>query len=316
MRFEFHHGSASVTSLFSDGCVTTGEFLIGMRRLPLIALLVLSAVVVSDTRASAQSKARRRPAAGLRNKSQQVADLINAAANGDLEKVVEILNKGVNVNATFPRDTSELSGMTALMVASSRGYSNTVAELIKHGANVNLKRYTGETALMFAAFNGDANIIKALVSAGADPNVQVVSFHAGEITPLISVINSNREDGVEVASVLISAKAQINPTGKFLLSPLMHAVGNLELVKLLIANGADVNQKNFRGVTALMAAAVDGTPSVVRYLLEQGADVNASDKDGTTALMCAEGRRAYFDASDKEEIIQVLRRAQAAAKPR
>ena len=44
--------------------------------------------------------------------------------------------------------------------------------------------------------------------------------------------------------------------------------------------------------------------------------MNASDKDGTTALMCAEGRRAYLDAEDREEIIQVLRRAKAEAKPR
>ena len=289
-----------------------------MRHLAVIALMILSAVVLSDrAKASAtdeQSKARRSSAATLKNKSQQVRDLINAAANGDLEKVIELLNKGVNVNATFARDGSEMSGMTALMVASLRGYSNTVAELIKRGANVNQKRYTGETPLMLAAFNGDAGIIKALVRAGADPNVKVISFHAGEITPLISVINSTREDRVEVASVLIGAKAQINPTGMFLLSPLMHAVGNLEMVKLLIANGADVNLKNARGATALMAAAIDGIPSVVRYLLEQGADVNASDKDGTTALMCAEGRRAYFDAADREEIIQVLRKA--VAKPR
>jgi ankyrin repeat protein len=169
---------------------------------------------------------------------------------------------------------------------------------------------------MFAAAKGDAKIVKALVRAGANPNVKVVSFHAGEITPLISAINSDSEQRVEVVSILISGKAQINPEGQFLISPLMHAVGDLEMVKLLIANGADVNQKNVRGATALMAAAIDGTASVVRYLLEQGADVNARDKDGTTALMCAEGRRAYFDAEDREEIIQVLRRAKAEAKPR
>jgi ankyrin repeat protein len=45
----------------------------------------------------------------------------------------------------------------------------------------------------------------------------------------------------------------------------MPTVGNLEMVKLLIANGPEVNQKNFRGGTALMAAAVDGIPSVLRY---------------------------------------------------
>src|SRR3569832_959501 len=223
-----------------------------MRRLVLIAVMILFAVVLSDSAkasaADAQRKARRSSDVALKNKSQQGRELINAAANGDLEKVIEILNKGVNVNATFARDDTELSGMTAIMVASSRGYSNTVAELIKRGANANLKRYTGETALMFAAFNGDAKIIKALVDAGANPNVQVVSFHAGEITPLISVISSNREDRVEAASILIRARAHINPTGTFVLSPLMHAVDYLELVKLLLANGADVNQKNFEAV--------------------------------------------------------------------
>jgi ankyrin repeat protein len=169
---------------------------------------------------------------------------------------------------------------------------------------------------MLAADNGDPKIIKALLGAGANPNVIAVSFHAGEITPLIRAINSDSEHRVEVARMLISAGAQINPKGKFLASPLMHAVRDLELVKLLIANGADVNQKNFRGATALMAAAVGGTVSVVRYLLEQGADVNARDKDGTTALMGAEIQRDEFGASDREEIIQVLRRAQAQSRPR
>lgn len=42
------------------------------------------------------------------------------------------------------------------------------------------------------------------------------------------------------------------------MSPLMQALEDLEMVKLLIASGADVNKKNFRGATALMGAAADG----------------------------------------------------------
>ena len=95
-----------------------------MRHRLLIALMILFAVVLSDTaKASAadeQSKARRSSDSALRNKSQQIRDLINAAVNGDIRKVIEILNKGVNVNASFERDDSELSGMTALMVAQSK----------------------------------------------------------------------------------------------------------------------------------------------------------------------------------------------------
>ena len=207
-----------------------------------------------------REKVRRSSESVRENNSQQIRELSDAAVNGDTGKLIEILNQGVNVNATFARDDSELSGMTALMVASSRGYAEMVAKLIERGANVNLARYDGYTPLFFAASEGDAKIIKALLRAGANPNVQVVSVHAGEMTPLISAINSDSEHRLEVARMLISAKAQVNPKGEFFMSPLMHAVGDLELVKLLIANGTDVNQKNFRGATALMAAASMARP--------------------------------------------------------
>jgi ankyrin repeat protein len=41
------------------------------------------------------------------------------------------------------------------------------------------------------------------------------------------------------------------------------------MVQLLIAHGADVNQKNFRGGTPLMSAAIDRNVDVVKYLIEK-----------------------------------------------
>jgi ankyrin repeat protein len=254
-----------------------------------------------------RSKAPRSSNSAVQNRSK-IRELINAAVDGNLEKVAEILNTGVNVNATYERDNSELSGMTALMVASSHGYSNMVGELIKRGANVNLKRYGGGSALMLAAGNPDVQTIKALLAAGANPNIQEVSFHAGEITPLILVINSQNEHRLEIAEMLIAARAEINPRRRFMLSPLMHATTDLEMVKLLVSYGADVNQRNVRGSTPLMAAATDGPPSVVRYLLEKGADANARDQEGYTALVYAENRHEILEPAQQEEIIQILRR--------
>jgi len=241
---------------------------------------------------------------------------MNAAARGDTRKVVQLLDNGLKVNVSFPPDESEFSGMTALMVASLHGYPELVEELIKRGADVNLKRYVGDTALMFAARTGNVKTVNALLGAGANPNATVMSPHAGEITPLNSAINSDRPNRVEIAKILIGAKAEINPKGDFFASPLINAVDDLEMVKLLIASGAEVNQKNFRGATALMIAAGAGTLSVVRCLLEKGADVNARDREGNTVLAYAEERRELFDPSRRDEIIQVLRKAQAESKPR
>jgi uncharacterized protein len=270
-----------------------------------VVMLLVIVVLMSDVAGAYQRSSR----------SRKVRELVEAAAAGKTQKVIQILNSGVNINATFARDDSELSGKTALIAAAARGQSDLVRELIKRGATVDLKHYSGETALMFAADSGDKSTIEALLSAGADVNVMVVSPHAGEFTPLSITINTNHPQRFEIAKLLLAAKAEVNPKGRFVISPLMHALEDLGMVQLLIAHGADVNQKNFRGATALMGAAVGRDPAVVKYLIEKGADVKARDKDGNTALMGAEYERSLLYAEERAEIIQVLKRAEAGAKP-
>jgi ankyrin repeat protein len=68
--------------------------------------------------------------------------------------------------------------------------------------------------------------------------------------------------------------------------------GDIETVKSLLKNAADVNAKDTNGITALMGAAVTGQTNVLELLLDKGADINETNTDGSTALNCAamEGR--------------------------
>jgi ankyrin repeat protein len=63
--------------------------------------------------------------------------------------------------------------------------------------------------------------------------------------------------------------------------------GYVEVVKFLLAIGADVNAKDEVGMTALGGASIGGHIKIVRLLLDNGADVNARDKFGGTALILA-----------------------------
>ncbi|HEY6974199.1 MAG TPA: ankyrin repeat domain-containing protein [Nitrospiraceae bacterium] len=90
------------------------------------------------------------------------ASLLNAAGGGDTKSVVEILQEGADVNASFP-----VIGTRALMVAAAQGHVDAVKALLDAGADVNAADLTGWTALHAATYKGDKQIISLLLERGA-----------------------------------------------------------------------------------------------------------------------------------------------------
>jgi uncharacterized protein len=64
--------------------------------------------------------------------------------------------------------------------------------------------------------------------------------------------------------------------------------GDINWVKSLIENGANVNHKNDCGRTPLMQAAHNGHLPIIKLLLVKGADINTKDERGYSALSLAE----------------------------
>lgn len=73
----------------------------------------------------------------------------------------------------------------------------------------------------------------------------------------------------------------------------------VDLVKLLIAHGAEVDAQDISGNTALMGACFKGHLNSVKELLENGADPNKKNENGTTAL-------AFACMFNQREIAEVL----------
>ena len=68
--------------------------------------------------------------------------------------------------------------------------------------------------------------------------------------------------------------------------------GKLDVAKLLIASGTDINAKGNDGLTGLMLASMEGQLDVVKFLVSKGADVKAKRNDGISPKTAPPASRA------------------------
>jgi ankyrin repeat protein len=159
--------------------------------------------------------------------------------------------------------------------AAARGDSEAVKALLKKAADVNAAQGDGMTALHWAAMHGDTELTQMLIVAGA--NVKATT-RLGTYTPLYL---ASQQGHAAVIEALIAAGADVKagtPNGT---APLMvaSAAGEVDAVRVLIDNGADVNGKDgVRLQTPVMYAAASNRAAVIELLAAKGADLEATSK--------------------------------------
>lgn len=178
-----------------------------------------------------------------------VAPLHEAALVADPELIGALLDARAEVDKALPE------GETPLMLASRTDGVAAVELLIRRGANVNVvERWQGQTPLMYAAAYDRARVAAALIAAGADVNAMTprielpprlpaarfnVEFPAGGMTP---VLLAARQGAEKALRVLIDNGADLDQTSPEGFSPLVLAIHNLHYgaAKLLVDAGASL----------------------------------------------------------------------------
>lgn len=223
--------------------------------------------------------------------------LFNAAKDGQHEIVKSLLQDGVDVNV-IARD-----GQTALHLSAEYGHEAVTQTLLKHGASFDQRMLPGKAdkngncpggrvPLHYAALKGHLGIINILLSHGADASPQSNNLR----TPLQEAI---AEDRTKAAMLLIERGASLTACDHEGWTPLHCAAykKNLDIVKALIASGADVEARTsdwnakgnerWRRTTPLFLAVWNGQDGVVQALLSADADPRAHISDGATCVHAA-----------------------------
>lgn len=203
-------------------------------------------------------------------------------------------------------------GWTPLHVVAETYESERVAALILKGANVNARAANGQTPLHVAADHGAFGTMRALLAAGANPNLEdergrtplqlglsyesaaEILLEVGAVpTEILGASFAGRKD--LVAKFLQADPSAANarkPDGETSLH-LAARRGHIEVAKLLISSGADVNavDNDRNKITPLHWAASYAGPEMVALLLEHDADAEAKTWDNRTPLVWARDNR-------------------------
>lgn len=223
-------------------------------------------------------------------------DLHNAVLNWEVEKVTSILEESTETIVDCPN----AFGMSPLMIAAQKGYTSIISTLIAHKADVNYSNTSGKTSMMLACAGGHIKVAVMLFEKGAF----IDSKDNGGSCCLHWAV-----DGGNTACIqwLLDNGIDVDIEDDFGCSPLIRLAslnGNVEVAKILIENGADVNKKDKIKKSALMAAAVGGNVDLIKLLVVKGADVYAENEYGHRAVDFSEtfGRKEV--ASYLKEVME------------
>jgi len=151
----------------------------------------------------------------------------------------------------------------------------------------------GTSLLYEAADIGDRRLVEAMIEIGVD--VDYPARGLAEIAPLGSawtpIMIASAEGHEEIVSILIQAGANVNAKNELGKTSLIFPAhyGYFSIAEMLLENGATTDDvANDTGWSALIAASLNGHRDIVRLLLAHGADQNIRDNSGKTALMWAE----------------------------
>ena len=168
--------------------------------------------------------------------------------------------------------------------------------LLEFGANPNAAGGRSGTALGASVARQDYRSVQELLGGGADINVDIAHWDWGTVIQKASLGGD-----VQMVRLLIDHGADINASHGFYGSALQAASagGHSQVVKILLDNGADTNALGGYHGSAIQAASAGGHSEVVQMLLDNGADINASNGYYSSAILAALAR-------GHSEVVQIL----------
>ncbi len=166
----------------------------------------------------------------------------------------------------------------------------TIEKLLARGFDPNTPNEKGVAGIL-VALQSEAPKSAMLLAQSPQTSVNVQN-QLGETPLMLAAINNQ----LDLAKVLIARGADVNREGW---TPLHYAAakGHREMMRLLLENDAYLDSESANGTTPLMMAAFSNSPLAVKLLLEEGADptlVNHANASALDIALSKENQQSVF----------------------
>ncbi|NWI96039.1 ANKR6 protein, partial [Pitta sordida] len=234
--------------------------------------------------------------------------LLVAAYKGQVENVVQLINRGAKVAVTkngrtplhlaahkghlhvvqillkagCDLDIQDDGDQTALHRAAVVGNTDIITTLIQEGCALDRQDKDGNTALHEACWHGFSQSAKVLVKAGAN----VLAKNKAGNTPLHLACQNSHSQSTRVL-LLGGSRADLKNNAGDTCLHVAARYNHLPIIRVLLSAFCSVHEKNQAGDTALHVAAALNHKKVVKLLLEAGADASIVNNAGQTPLEVA-----------------------------
>lgn len=228
--------------------------------------------------------------------SSMIDELNNYLPNVDLQNNdgntplhLAVLNNNLNcvqkmITLNANKEIKNNRKKTPLTFSIEKDFKPIYDYLVSNGSQVTSDDSWGSSILHHAAKNGNKDLLISYISANSDNKYTLLNKRdRNGNTPLYIAVYNNQ---LEFVKELITQGANVNIYNYTITYPLHVAVlkGNLDIVKELCENGAIIDIKNKQDNTPLKLSILKDKETIADYLLTKGANINIIDSEGRSVL--------------------------------
>eukprot|EP01097_Dermamoeba_algensis_P003859 TRINITY_DN2614_c0_g1_i2.p1 TRINITY_DN2614_c0_g1~~TRINITY_DN2614_c0_g1_i2.p1 ORF type:complete len:694 (-),score=137.63 TRINITY_DN2614_c0_g1_i2:185-2266(-) len=226
----------------------------------------------------------------------QEQEFIQAAEFGNIKKMQELIEQGVNINKLFLISSLSAANQTnnaksanisekisVLHLISQTGNLESAALLTESGAEINVRTSTNQqTPLHLAVLYNRLDMVSFLLQRGADPNLPDI----GGNTPLMT---ASQMGFIDIARILVASHSDLHSksSNKWTAIHLAAENGHSSIVEMLLKAGAAIDDPGFAGQTPIYLASRAGDLKSVQLLYDKGAKIDKKSEELATPLYVA-----------------------------